>query len=127
MLIEEGIDLKNKKISDAPYPLFICSSNLTRKTITVFKGDIPILDAISASACIPLIFYPKVINNCAYIDGGYLTNTMMNFIPHLIEIIRCHFQLSMKTLSLVLQRFVRCLQFHIYIRYTQFHVFTNAK
>jgi NTE family protein len=81
MMNEEGIDLKNKKISDAPYPLFICSSNLTRKTITVFKGDIPILDAISASACIPLIFYPKVINNCAYIDGGYLTNTMLNFIP----------------------------------------------
>lgn len=81
MLIDEGLDLKGKKISDAPYPLFICSSNLTRKTITIFKGDIPILDAISASACIPLIFYPKVINNCAYIDGGYLTNTMVNFIP----------------------------------------------
>jgi NTE family protein len=81
MLIEEGIDLKGKTISDAPYPLFICSSNLTKKVITVFKGDIPILDAISASSCIPLIFYPKVINNCAYIDGSYLTNTMLSFVP----------------------------------------------
>jgi hypothetical protein len=81
MLDEEGIYLKGKKISDAPYPLFICSSNLTKKNITVFKGDIPILDAISASACIPLIFYPKIINSSAYIDGGYLTNTIINFIP----------------------------------------------
>lgn len=81
MLDEEGINLKGKKISDAPHPLFICSSNLTKKVITVFKGDIPILDAISASACIPLIFCPKIINNYAYVDGGYLTNTMMNFIP----------------------------------------------
>jgi NTE family protein len=77
----EGIDLRGKKISDAPYPLFICSSNLTKNAITVFKGDVPILDAISASSCIPLIFYPKVINNYAYIDGGYLTNTLLNFIP----------------------------------------------
>jgi hypothetical protein len=81
MLEHEGIDLKGKKISDAPNPLFICSSNLTKKVITVFKGDILILDAISASACIPLIFYPKIINNCAYIDGGYLTNTILNFVP----------------------------------------------
>ena len=81
MLSEEGIDLKGKKISDSPYPLFICSSNLTNKSITVFKGDIPILEAISASSCIPLIFHPKVINSNAYIDGGYFTNSMINFIP----------------------------------------------
>jgi predicted acylesterase/phospholipase RssA len=81
MLDEEGIHLRGKKISDTPYPLYICSSNLTKKAITVFKGDIPILDAISASACIPLLFHPKVINNCAYIDGGYLTDRMLDFIP----------------------------------------------
>jgi NTE family protein len=81
MLNEEGIYLKGKKISDAPYPLYICSSNVTKKAITIFKGDIPILEAISASSCLPLIFCPKVINNCAYIDGGYLTNIIMNFIP----------------------------------------------
>jgi predicted acylesterase/phospholipase RssA len=78
---EEGIDIASKKISDAPYPLFICSTNITNKRITVFKGDVPILDAISASSCIPLIFHPKIINNCAYVDGGYFTNTIMNFIP----------------------------------------------
>jgi predicted acylesterase/phospholipase RssA len=81
MLESEGLDLKGKRISDAPYPLFICCSNLTKKMLTVFKGDVLILDAISASCCIPFLFCPKVINNCAYLDGGYLTNILTNFIP----------------------------------------------
>lgn len=81
MLEDENIDLRGKKISDAPYPLFICSSNLTKKLLTVFKGDVLILDAISASSCIPMLFSPKDINNCAYVDGGYLTNTLINYIP----------------------------------------------
>jgi NTE family protein len=81
ILNEEGIDIRGKTISDAPYPLFICSTNITKKCITVFKGDIPILDAISASSCIPLLFCPKIINSSAYIDGGFLTNIVLNYIP----------------------------------------------
>jgi len=81
ILDEEGIHLKGKKISDAPYPLFICSTNITKKCITVFKGDIPILDAISASSCIPVLFHPKIINSSAYIDGGFLTNLVLNYVP----------------------------------------------
>jgi NTE family protein len=77
----EGIDLRNKKISDAPYPLFICASNISKKCLTIFKGDIPILDAMGASCCIPVLFRPKIINKCAYIDGGFLTNIVLNFIP----------------------------------------------
>jgi NTE family protein len=81
ILNEEGIDLRGKKISDAPYPLFICSTNITKNCITVFKGDIPILDAISASSCIPLLFCPKIINSSAYIDGGFLTNIVLSYVP----------------------------------------------
>jgi len=81
MFETEGIELRGKKISDAPFPLFICASNLTKNSITVFKGDIPILDAVGASCCIPLMFSPKIINDNLYIDGGYLTNIIINFIP----------------------------------------------
>ena len=77
----EGIDLRGKNISDAYYPLFICAANLTKKTNTVFTGSVPILDAMSASCCIPLIFCPKIINDIAYIDGGYFTNIVLNFVP----------------------------------------------
>lgn len=81
MFDSEGIDLRGKNISDAPYPLFICAANLTKKTNTVFTGNVPILDAMAASCCIPLIFCPKVINDFAYIDGGYFTNIVLNFVP----------------------------------------------
>jgi len=81
MFDSEGIDLRGKNISDASYPLFICAANLTKKTNTVFTGNVPILDAMAASCCIPLIFCPKIINDFAYIDGGYFTNIMLNFVP----------------------------------------------
>ena len=77
----EGINLRGKKISDAPRPLYICATNITTHVITVFKGDIPILSAMGASCCIPIMFCPKIINNSAYIDGGYFTDTIMNFVP----------------------------------------------
>jgi predicted acylesterase/phospholipase RssA len=81
MFDSEGIDLRGKNISDSHYPLFICAANLTKKTNTVFTGNVPILDAMAASCCIPLIFCPKIINDYAYIDGGYFTNIVLNFVP----------------------------------------------
>jgi len=77
----EGLDLRKKIISDSEIPLFICSTNLTKHVPTVFSGNIPILKAIRASCCIPIIFCPQIINNSVYIDGGYLTNIILNFIP----------------------------------------------
>ena len=68
-------------MSDAPYPLFICSSNISRKKITVFKGQVPILQAIGASCCIPVLFCPRVINDSAYVDGGFLTNVILDYVP----------------------------------------------
>jgi predicted acylesterase/phospholipase RssA len=81
MFESEGIDLRNKVISDAPYPLFICSSNITKKCLTVFKGEIPILAAMAASCCIPVLFCPRIINDNAYIDGGFLTNIILDYVP----------------------------------------------
>jgi len=78
---ESGIDLRTMKIKDTKIPLHICSSNITKKCLTVFEGDVRILDGIRASCCIPLIFCPQNINENMYIDGGYLSNTMMDYIP----------------------------------------------
>ena len=75
---ESGIDLRTMKIKDTKIPLHICSSNITKKCLTVFEGDIRILDAIRASCCIPVIFCPQNINGNMYIDGGFLSNTMMD-------------------------------------------------
>jgi hypothetical protein len=81
LFLTEGIDLRNKKISDAPNPLYICSTNITKKCITVFKGDVPIIQALGASCCIPLLFCPKILNGNVYIDGGFLTNKVLEFVP----------------------------------------------
>jgi NTE family protein len=81
MFDSEGINIRDKMIGDAPYPLFICSSNISRKKITVFKGQVPILQAMGASCCIPVLFCPKVINDNAYVDGGFLTDIILNYVP----------------------------------------------
>jgi NTE family protein len=80
---ESGINLREKKISDALIPLKICATNITKKKLTVFKDNFPVLKALRASCCIPVIFCPQEINNSLYIDGGYLTNIVMDFVPQI--------------------------------------------
>jgi len=81
MFDSEGINLRNKKISDSLISLKICATNITKKKLTIFQGDFPVMKAFLASACIPIIFCPQEINGSLYIDGGYLTNIIMDFIP----------------------------------------------
>jgi NTE family protein len=81
MLDSEGINLRDKKISDSLIPLRICATNITKRNLAVFQGDFPVMQAFLASACIPLIFCPQEINGNLYIDGGYLTNIILDYIP----------------------------------------------
>jgi len=78
---DEGIVLSDKVISDSKIPLFITSSNITKQVPTVFKGNVPVLKAIRASCCIPILFCPQIINNNVYVDGGYLTNIILDCVP----------------------------------------------
>lgn len=50
---QHGIDLSEARIADAPQPLHIVASNLTRSTPTVFQGNVRILDALKASCALP--------------------------------------------------------------------------
>jgi len=81
MFDSEGINLRDKKISDSLISLKICATNITKKKLTVFEGNFPVIKAFLASACIPIIFRPQEINGSLYVDGGYLTNIIMDFIP----------------------------------------------
>lgn len=65
-----GVDLRGKTIADAPQPLFIVASNLTTQSTTVFSKQVPILDALRCSSCLPLVFTPQVLYNNVYVDGG---------------------------------------------------------
>ena len=78
---ELDIDIKNKKLSDALIPLKITSSNLSKGIPTIFQGNVPVLNAIKCSSCLPLVFRPQIFNGSVYLDGGFLTSVLLNVIP----------------------------------------------
>jgi predicted acylesterase/phospholipase RssA len=59
-----------------PIKLIITGTNLTNSNCDIFSFDITpnmkIIDAISISCAIPILFKPILYNNCYYIDGGIL-------------------------------------------------------
>ncbi len=60
-------------IEDLKTPLTICTTNFSEGKIAYFtKG--PLIRAIHASACIPGVFKPIMIDNQMYVDGGVLNN-----------------------------------------------------
>lgn len=77
----QGIDLSSATIADAPQPLHIVASNLTRCTPTVFAGKVRILDAIKASCALPLFFQPQVIYDSIYVDGGLFVPSIEEIVP----------------------------------------------
>jgi patatin-like phospholipase/acyl hydrolase len=76
LFLEYSIDLRNTKIGDTHQPLFIVASNITKGVPTIFTKDVPILDALKCSCCLPGIFKPQSLYNQLYIDGGVFVPCM---------------------------------------------------
>jgi len=54
-------------------PLYVTATDLNNgKAVYFSKGDL--IDPIIASASIPVLFQPVIINNICYVDGGVLDN-----------------------------------------------------
>ena len=100
----ENIDLRGKTINDTKQKLYIVASNLTTKKLTFFTGDVPIIEAIKCSSCLPLVFHPQILYNNVYVDGGvfvdsfhehvsndtlilYISSDAENLYPKTIELI----------------------------------------
>lgn len=65
--------LSVKNIEDLPTPFVACATNLVSgKSEYLTSGNI--VDAVIASASIPVVFAPAIINKNQYIDGGVLNN-----------------------------------------------------
>jgi predicted acylesterase/phospholipase RssA len=77
----QGIDLRGKTIGDAQQKLFIVASNMTSQTTTLFTKNIPVLDAIKCSSCLPLVFPPQVLFNQVYLDGGIFIDNLATLVP----------------------------------------------
>ncbi len=54
-------------------PLFVSVSNLTRGRAEI-ASEGPVLEYVTASACVPLLFRPREIGGEQYADGGLLNN-----------------------------------------------------
>lgn len=67
---EVDVDIKSKRIGDTEQPLYIISSNITKGVPTVFTKDVPILDALKCSCCLPGVFKPQSLYGQLYVDGG---------------------------------------------------------
>lgn len=81
MFNEVDIDIKSKKIGDTKNPLYIVASNLTKGVPTVFSKDVPILDAILCSCCMPGLFKPREMYGQIYVDGGVFTPSLTTLAP----------------------------------------------
>ena len=66
-------NLKAKTFSELKLPLYVAATNMSKGEIVYFhEGEI--LPCILASASIPVLFEPVVIEEDLYVDGGVLDN-----------------------------------------------------
>jgi hypothetical protein len=78
---ECGIDLRGKRICDAPQKLFIIASNMTTGVTTLLTGRVPVLDAIRCTTAIPLVFEPQVLYGQVYLDPGVHLRCIRSVVP----------------------------------------------
>lgn len=66
-------NLHAKTFEELKIPLYVAATDLNNGKAEYFsKGDL--LDPVIASASIPILFQPVMINNICYVDGGVLDN-----------------------------------------------------
>jgi hypothetical protein len=81
MFDKVGLDIREKKISEANMPLYIVSSNISKGIPAVFSKDIRILDALKCSCCIPGLFRPIELYGQMYVDGNVFVPCISSLIP----------------------------------------------
>lgn len=65
--------LRAKTFEELKIPLYVSATDLNNgKAVYFSKGDL--LNPVIASASIPVLFQPVMINNICYVDGGVLDN-----------------------------------------------------
>jgi len=80
IFLKQGVDLRTKVIGDAKMPLYIVASNLTKGIPTIFSKNVPVLEALKCSCCIPGVFRPQILYDQVYIDGDLFVPSVDNLI-----------------------------------------------
>jgi NTE family protein len=66
--------VREEALRRGPLKLFITATTVSTGQPEVFQGERLSLDALLASACLPQLFSPVLIDGIAYWDGGYSGN-----------------------------------------------------
>jgi NTE family protein len=72
-LLVETIDIAKVRACDT-MKLFVCATNVRTGKIRIFDNSDVTIDALLASACLPMLFHSVIIDGDAYWDGGYMGN-----------------------------------------------------
>jgi NTE family protein len=80
MFLDVGLDISDKKLQDASMPLYIVSSNITKQTPSVLCGNVPVIDALKCSCCIPALFKPQELYGQFYLDGDIFSPCISNVV-----------------------------------------------
>ena len=77
--------LHAKTFGDLKIPLYVSATDLNNGKPVYFSNG-PLLDPIIASASIPVLFKPVIIDNIHYVDGGVLDNLPLRPIEKLCRL-----------------------------------------
>ena len=84
---ECGVDLRGKRVCDAPQTLSILASNMTTGRPTLLTGKVPLLAALRCSSCVPGLFEPQELYGDIYLDGGVHLRCVATVVPKTTTVI----------------------------------------
>lgn len=80
MFFDAGVDISNKKLSDAKMPLYIVASNITKRIPAVLSGEVSVISALKCSCCVPALFKPQELYGQIYVDGDMYSPCISNIV-----------------------------------------------
>lgn len=95
--------LRSKRIEDLPIPTVIVATDLDRGCSHEFRSG-PIVEAVTASCCMPIVFSPVLINGVHYVDGGLFRNFPVSTIHN-----ECEYVIGVNVSPLIPQRYKQTL------------------
>lgn len=95
--------LRSKRIEDLPIPTVIVATDLDRGCSHEFSSG-PIVEAVTASCCMPIVFSPVLINGVHYVDGGLFRNFPVSTIRD-----ECEYVIGVNVSPLIPQRYKQTL------------------
>lgn len=73
-LVAKTVDFERLRAASSGPKLFVCATNVMNGRLRVFQGNEVSVEAVMASACLPLLFQAVEIDGQHYWDGGYCGN-----------------------------------------------------